>query len=50
MNRAIHPASGGRFCKALACIRVPLHEILGEKHRDNQGEVVCGYHDKQGMA
>jgi hypothetical protein len=29
---------------------VPLHEILGEKHRDNQGEVVCGYHDKQGMA
>ena len=31
-------------------ISVPLHEILGEKHRDNQGEVVCGYHDKQGMA
>jgi hypothetical protein len=34
----------------LAFNRVPLHEILGEKHRDNQGEVVCGYHDKQGMA
>ena len=28
---------------------VPLHENLGEKHRDNQGEVVCGYRDKQGM-
>jgi hypothetical protein len=27
---------------------VPLHENLGEDYRDNPGEVVSGYRDKQG--